>query len=258
MPAQRAALNRPANVGAAADRADLDRQKRDAYVRQRKEDGSGFVSRSAYKLVQLAQKYPLFRPGRVIVDLGAAPGGWSQAVLQACPETRLFALDRLPLDAPLPEVPFLQGDFTEGTVQEALRSLVTQHTKDAAPVDVVLSDMMGTCALADQRTPRATPSVTPRRPSICASPHSYVCALTQEFCEAMLRKTPEATLRPTPSTPVAALPSAFVCKYFMSADADAFRHDVLTKKFRSVRSEKMQASRSGSREQYWVCLGYRG
>lgn len=91
-----------------------------------------------------------------------------------------------------------------------------------------------------------------------ASQPLYVSLLIQEFCRAMLRPTPHASLPVTRSTASAVVPSAFVCKYFMSAEAEEFRREVLAKHFRAVRSEKMDASRTRSREQYWVCLGFLG
>ena len=106
-------------------------------MRDRKADGTGYVSRSAYKLVQLSTKYPFFQPGRVVVDLGAAPGGWSQAVLQQCPEARVYALDLLPLQTSLHNLTFMRGDFRDMQVRTSLSSLIGQD------VDVVLSDMMG-------------------------------------------------------------------------------------------------------------------
>lgn len=105
-------------------------------MRDRKADGTGYVSRSAYKLVQLSTKYPFFQPGRVVVDLGAAPGGWSQAVLQQCPKARVYALDLLPLQTSLPNLTFMRGDFRDTQVRTSLSSLIGQD------VDVVLSDMM--------------------------------------------------------------------------------------------------------------------
>lgn len=219
------------------------------YVRKRRGDGSGFVSRSAYKLVQLAEKYPLLRPGRAVVDLGAAPGGWCQAVLQTCASTRLYALDLLPLQASLPSVQFMQGDFTEESTRHALRALVAEQGQDSH-VDVVLSDMMGRSVRTDQ----ANTSGNVIRDSQASLD---LCEAAFDFCQAMLRPTPDATVRPSKSTPTQDLPSVFVCKYFMSAEADEFRREVLAKHFKAVRSEKMDASRTGSREQYWVCLGYR-
>ena len=102
------------------------------------------MSRSAYKLEQLAFKYPFLQPGRVIVDLGAAPGGWSQAILHQCPDVRLFSLDILPLSFSSPRVTFVHGDFTGPRVREQLSQRILQDTCSVdTKVDVVLSDMMG-------------------------------------------------------------------------------------------------------------------
>ena len=104
------------------------------------------MSRSAYKLLQLAQKYPLFRPGRTVVDLGAAPGGWCQAVRSLCPDAHLFALDLLPLQASVPEATYMQGDFTQPAIREELQARIAAQCGGddrSGGVDVVLSDMMG-------------------------------------------------------------------------------------------------------------------
>lgn len=106
--------------------------------------GQGYVSRAAYKLEQLAQKYPFLQPGKVVVDLGAAPGGWSQAVLRQCPDVRLFSLDILPLQFTSPHITFIQGDFTTLAVHEQLTQNILDNTCNLdTKVDVILSDMMG-------------------------------------------------------------------------------------------------------------------
>ena len=76
----------------------------------------------------------------------------------------------------------------------------------------------------------------------------------QEFCRQMLRPS-QALQNPTKD---ARTSSVFICKYYMSAEADQFRRDILEPSFEYVRAEKMAASRAESREQYWVCIGYRG
>jgi 23S rRNA (uridine2552-2'-O)-methyltransferase len=96
----------------------------------------GLRSRSAFKLIELQEKYRLVRPGMTVVDLGAAPGGWCQ-VLQPLVGSggRIIALDLLPME-PVPGVFFIHGDFTEdGPLQELEAAL------DGAPADLVLSDM---------------------------------------------------------------------------------------------------------------------
>lgn len=96
----------------------------------------GFRSRAAFKLDELLDRDRLLKSGMVVVDLGAAPGGWSQLVRQRLGDNgRIFALDILPMQG-IGGVDFIQGDFREEPVFEALRAKL-----DGAPVDLVLSDM---------------------------------------------------------------------------------------------------------------------
>lgn len=208
----------------------LARQRHDQFVRRKKVDGSGYVSRSAYKLVQLSKKYPFFQPGRAVVDLGSAPGGWSQAAVQLCPKTQVYALDLLPLQISEPNVAFLQGNFMDRQVRSDLVSLVSRK------VDVVLSDMMANTSGNAIRDAQASLDL---------------CIAAFDFCLTTLQES--STLYTNPRD-ARVLPS-FVCKYFMSPEANEFRK-VLEQHFQFVRSEKMDASRSESREQYWVCIGF--
>lgn len=96
----------------------------------------GYRARAAYKLLEIDERDCLLRPGAVVVDLGAAPGSWSQVAVKRCgPKARIFALDLLPMEA-VAGVDFLLGDFTEDAVLAALEARL-----DGAGVDVVLSDM---------------------------------------------------------------------------------------------------------------------
>jgi 23S rRNA (uridine2552-2'-O)-methyltransferase len=106
----------------------------DPYVRRAQ--GEGLRSRAAFKLEELDAAEKLFAPGAVVVDLGAAPGGWSQyAARRLGGKGRVFALDVLPMDA-IPGVTFLQGDFREQAVLDSLLGEI-----GASRVDLVLSDM---------------------------------------------------------------------------------------------------------------------
>ena len=106
----------------------------DEYVKRAQREG--YRSRAVYKLEELQQKDHLLRPGSVVVDLGAAPGGWSQyAAARLGPQGRIIALDILPMED-LPGVEFIQGDFRE---DEVLDSLV--KTLEGMAVDLVMSDM---------------------------------------------------------------------------------------------------------------------
>jgi 23S rRNA (uridine2552-2'-O)-methyltransferase len=96
----------------------------------------GYRSRAAYKLLEIDAKDRLLKPGTVVVDLGATPGGWSQvAAARVGGAGKVIALDLLPLD-PLPGVDFIQGDFREEAVLKQLEDLL--HGK---PVGLVISDM---------------------------------------------------------------------------------------------------------------------
>ena len=106
----------------------------DPYVLRAK--GAGLRSRAAFKLEEIDAAEKLLAPGAVVVDLGAAPGGWSQyAARRLAGQGRVIALDLLPIDA-IPGVTFLQGDFREQTVLEALLAEL-----DGGRADLVLSDM---------------------------------------------------------------------------------------------------------------------
>lgn len=112
----------------------LKRARDDVYSKQAKKEG--YRSRAVYKLKEVDEKYKLIRPGMNVVDLGAAPGGWSQYAQKALKSNgKIFALDILPMD-PINGVNFICGDFTEDSV---LDLLVEQL--NGASVDLVISDM---------------------------------------------------------------------------------------------------------------------
>lgn len=107
---------------------------KDEYVQRAQREG--WRSRAVYKLEELDQKYHLFRPGMTVVDLGAAPGGWSQYAMKALGERgRVIALDILDMDV-IAGVDFLQGDFREESVLNRFMEMVGNE-----PVDLVMSDM---------------------------------------------------------------------------------------------------------------------
>lgn len=118
----------------------------DPFVQRAKAEG--WRSRAAFKLMEIDEKDHLLKPGMTVVDLGAAPGSWSQyAIRRIQPQGRLFALDLLPID-PLEGVLFLQGDFREDDVLHQLETGL-----EGREVDLVLSDMapnMSGVQLVDQ------------------------------------------------------------------------------------------------------------
>jgi len=106
----------------------------DFFVKQAKKEG--YRSRAAYKLIEIAERDHLLAPGMTIVDLGAAPGGWSQAASERLGSNgRIIAVDFREM-LPLPGVTFIQGDFTEASVLAQL-----EETLGKCPVDLVISDM---------------------------------------------------------------------------------------------------------------------
>lgn len=112
----------------------LKRQERDPYVERAVREG--WRSRAAFKLIEIDERERILRRGAIVVDLGAAPGGWSQvAARKVGDEGRVYAIDRLPID-PIPSVEFIEGDFFTAEAVEKLRGLI--GTQD---VDLVLCDL---------------------------------------------------------------------------------------------------------------------
>jgi 23S rRNA (uridine2552-2'-O)-methyltransferase len=106
-------------------------KRQDPFWRKAKREG--YRSRAAYKLLQLDEKFKVLGPNRVVVDLGASPGGWSQVAVERCPGGRVVGIDLDPM-APLEGATFLVGDFTDPGIVAELRELVGE-------ADTVLSDM---------------------------------------------------------------------------------------------------------------------
>lgn len=112
----------------------LDRHVNDPFVQQAQKDG--YRSRAAYKLIALDEKDQLFKKGMIVVDLGAAPGGWSQIAATLVGEKgKVIGIDLLPMD-PIPGVDFIQGDFRDDEPYRELLALTNNQ-----PVDLVMSDL---------------------------------------------------------------------------------------------------------------------
>jgi 23S rRNA (uridine2552-2'-O)-methyltransferase len=182
----------------------------DSYVQRARADG--LRSRAAFKLSEIDDKDHLLKPGMTVVDLGSAPGSWSQvAARRVAPGGRLFALDMLPMDA-LHGVDFLQGDFQEPSVLAAFEARL-----EGRPVDLVLSDMapnMSGIPLADQARVM------------------YLAELTLEFCERHLKPG-----------------GALLVKVFQGSGFMELRSE-LTKIFTTLHVRKPAASRDRSAEIY--------
>ncbi len=118
----------------------LQRQAADPYVARAQREG--YRARAAYKLIEMNERYRFLKNGQVVVDLGAAPGSWTQFVMREFPRSKVFAMDLLEIK-PIPGVEFYQGDFTTDAALEWLvRKLnLPADAAEHGTVDVVLSDM---------------------------------------------------------------------------------------------------------------------
>ena len=110
----------------------INRQKRDIYVRQSKVDG--YRARSAYKLIEIDKKFKIFKNGMFILDIGAAPGSWSQYASKAIKNSKIISIDLKDM-SPINNGIHIKGDFTEPDIQEKIRENLTKE------FDVVMSDM---------------------------------------------------------------------------------------------------------------------
>ncbi|UVW35586.1 23S rRNA (uridine(2552)-2'-O)-methyltransferase RlmE [SAR92 clade bacterium H455] len=188
---------------------------KDPYVQMSQKDG--YRSRASYKLLEIIEKDRLIRPGMTVVDLGAAPGGWSQVAMDLVGhEGRVHALDLLPMDG-IAGVDFILGDFTEDKILQELLGLI-----DNRPVDLVISDM----------APNLTGSKAVDQPTSI-----YLVELAVDLaCKVM---KPEGV---------------FIAKLFQGEGFDEFVRHVRTL-FDRVSMRKPDASRSKSREVYMVAKG---
>jgi 23S rRNA (uridine2552-2'-O)-methyltransferase len=193
-----------------------ERQERDPYVQQARRDG--FRSRAVYKLEQISEKERFLKPGMVCVDLGSAPGSWSQYVTQKLKgRARIVAVDILPMDS-LPDVEFVLGDFREDDVFEQLLQAVGE-----GGTDLVMSDI--------------APNITGTK--VVDQPRSmYLVELALDMARRVLKPG-----------------GNFVCKVFQGAGFDEFLRDVRNS-FERVKVMKPKASRPGSREVYLVARNF--
>jgi 23S rRNA (uridine2552-2'-O)-methyltransferase len=178
----------------------------------------GWRSRAVYKLEQIVEKERLLRPEMTCIDLGAAPGGWSQYVTERLKgRARIIALDLLPMDA-LPAVEFICGDFTDDDIFEQLLAAL-----DGQQADLVMSDM--------------APNITGTK-AVDQPRSMYLAELAFDMARRTLGRK-----------------GSFVCKLFQGEGTDAFIADA-RKSFGKVKAMKPKASRPGSSEIYLVARNY--
>ncbi|MFQ3325131.1 MAG: 23S rRNA (uridine2552-2'-O)-methyltransferase [Pseudomonadales bacterium] len=190
----------------------------DQYVKQAQK--LGYRSRACFKLLEIQEKDRLIKPGNLVIDLGSAPGGWSQVAAELVGHKgRVIASDILPMDS-LAGVEFLKGDFTEAAVFEELLVLI-----DNDCVDLVISDMAPNLSgVKDVDQPQAM----------------YLVELALDMAKQVLKPG-----------------GALVAKVFQGEGFDEYYKEVRLV-FARVVTRKPDSSRARSREVYMVATGYKG
>lgn len=190
----------------------------DVWVKKSREDG--YRSRASYKLIELDNKDRLFRPGQTVVDLGAAPGGWSQVAVERIGDNGTVVASDILEMSPIAGVAFVRGDFTEQSVLDELLDLLGDRR-----ADVVISDM------------------APNMSGMAAVDIPNAMGLVE-----LALDMAQQVLKPG---------GVFVAKVFQGEGFDALLTE-MRKSFGTVVSRKPDSSRARSREIYQVCKGFKG
>ncbi|MGQ5700431.1 RlmE family RNA methyltransferase [Sandaracinobacteroides sp. A072] len=194
----------------------LERQLNDPYVKRAQLEG--WRARAAYKLIELDERFGLFQGVERVVDLGAAPGSWSQVLLKRRPKARIVGIDLLPVE-PIPGLEFVQGDFLAEGMDDRLVDLL------GGPADLVMSDMAANTVGHPQ------------------TDHIRTMALVEAAADFATR-----VLRPG---------GTFVAKV-LGGGAEGQLVAELKRRFETVRHAKPPASRKESSETYLVAQGFKG
>lgn len=196
----------------------LNEHVNDPYVKRAQAEG--YRTRASYKLLELINKDKLVRPGMMVIDLGSAPGGWSQVVAPLVgSKGRVIASDILPMDS-MADVDFIQGDFTEESVFEQIMAAI-----NGVPVDLVISDMAPNISGVNAADQAAS---------------MYLVELALDMARQVLRPK-----------------GCFVAKVFQGEGFDEYIKEVRLS-FDKVVTRKPDASRARSREVYIVGKGFKG
>ena len=189
----------------------------DEYVKKAR--AMGYRSRSTFKLVEIQEKDKIIKPGMNVIDLGAAPGGWSDYARKIVgKKNKVIALDLLEIE-PIEGVDFIQGDFRENDVLDELYRVL-----EGAPVDLVMSDM--------------APNISGNKEM--DQPRSiYLAELALDTAQTVLNKG-----------------GTFLIKMFQGAGFDEYKRDV-TKSFSSIVIRKPKSSRARSNEVYILAKGFK-
>ncbi|MGB3724139.1 MAG: 23S rRNA (uridine(2552)-2'-O)-methyltransferase RlmE [Glaciecola sp.] len=196
----------------------MDEHVNDPYVKKAQADG--YRSRASYKLIEINDKDNIVRPNNVVMDLGSAPGGWSQILAPMVGDGgQVIASDILPMDG-IPGVTFVQGDFTEASVYEEILSKL-----DGQAVDTVVSDMAPNMSGVNTTDQYAS---------------MYLVELALDMARNVLKPN-----------------GSFCAKVFQGVGYEEYVKDVRSS-FKTVLVRKPAASRPRSREVYIVGKGFKG
>ncbi|HCB75054.1 RlmE family RNA methyltransferase [Sphingomonas yantingensis] len=194
----------------------LERQLNDPYVKRAKAEG--YRSRAAYKLIELDEKFAFLRGAKRVVDLGLAPGGWSQVVKRRLPNASVVGIDLLPVD-PIEGVTILQMDFLSDAAPDRLREEL------GGEADLVLSDMAANTVGHPQTDALRTAALV-------EAAHLFACEILREG-------------------------GTFVAKVFAGGGDSAMVAE-MKRNFASVKHAKPPSSRKGSVEWFVVAAGFKG
>ena len=202
----------------------LQRQAADPYVARAHKDG--YRARAAYKLIEMNEKFKFLRNGQVVVDLGAAPGSWSQYIARTYPKSRIFAMDLLEI-SPIVGVETYQGDFTSDAVLNWLNEKLNLPVDEYGhgTVDVVVSDM------------------APNTVGHKKTDHIRQMVLLEYAFDFALRALKQG--------------GTFVCKSFTGGTTNELLKQI-KENFESVHHIKPPSSRKDSVEMFIVALGFKG
>ena len=194
----------------------------DEYVRRSQQDG--YRSRAIYKLIEIDQKDRLVKPGMTIIDLGAAPGGWSEyCVKKLGKKGSMIALDILPMEA-IDGVTIIEGDFREGAVFDELMTIMNNSEVDNGKADLVISDMAPNISgMGSVDMPRAY----------------YLCELALDLARQVLKPG-----------------GGLLVKLFQGEGFEVYSKELKTS-FSKVVMRKPKASRPRSREIYALATGFK-
>ncbi len=199
----------------------LQRQASDPYVARAHADG--YRARAAYKLIEINERYKFLKNGQTVVDLGAAPGSWSQFIARTFPKTKIFAMDLLEI-TPINNVEFYQGDFTSDDALRWLEEKLNMKNDNDGVVDVVVSDMAPN-TVGHQKTDHL------RQMVLLEYAFDFACRALKTG-------------------------GTFVAKSFTGGTTNELLKQI-KQKFESVHHIKPESSRKDSVEMFIVALGYK-